>query len=194
MQNLDKIARFEEAINSAAEAEIKALVETAKAKAAQSVACADDEYLEESYQLVSSEAKNIKRKLAHAVSQKSFEASKEIFAYRSSRVEDFFEDLAKEIIDYSKTAEYDKSLSEILSEINGEKRFGDDAVIFVKPEDTEKVKKLYPSVKVQADKNIKLGGATVFYPAASIYIDKTYDNTFEQQKTEFVNNSFMQLQ
>lgn len=194
MQNLDKLARFEEAINSAAEAEIKALVETAKAKAAQAVACADDEYLEESYQLVSSEAKNIKRKLAHAVSQKSFEASKEIFAYRNSRVEEFFEDLAKEIIDYSKTAEYDKSLSEILSEINGEKRFGDDTVIFVKPEDAEKVKKLYPSVKVQADKNIKLGGATVFYPADSIYIDKTYDNTFEQQKTEFVNNSFMQLQ
>ncbi|MBD5114488.1 MAG: hypothetical protein HDT46_04690 [Ruminococcaceae bacterium] len=193
MQNLDKIARFEEAINSAAEAEINALIEAAKAKAAEAVACADEEYLERSYQLVSSEAKNIKRKLAHEVSQKSFETSKEIFAYRNKCVDEFFGDLAREIIEYSKTAEYNESLSEILSEIDGEKSFGDNAVIYVKSEDVEKVKKLYPSIKVQADKNIKLGGATVFYPDASIYIDKTYDNAFEQQKTEFVNNSFMQL-
>ncbi|MCM1054926.1 MAG: hypothetical protein NC394_05305 [Bacteroides sp.] len=193
MQNVDKIARFEEAINSAAEAEINALLEAARTRAAEAVACADEEYLDESYQIVSSEAKNIKRKLARAVSQKSFEASKEVFAYRNSRVEEFFDNLAREITEYSKTAEYERSLSEILSEINKEKSFGDSAVICVRPEDTEKARKLYPSLQVRADKNIKLGGAAVFYPKASIYIDKTYDNAFERQKTEFVNNSFMQL-
>lgn len=193
MQNLDKIARFEEAINGAAEAEANAILEAAEKKAEQALESADNEFLKESYQAVSAEAKSIKRKISHMVSQKSFEASKELFAYRSGRVEEFFDDLAKEISDYSKTADYVGKLSELLSEIEGQRAFEKDSVIYVKPDDTEKVKKLYPSAKVSADKNIRLGGASVFYPSASIYIDKTFDNAFRQQKAEFVNNSFMQL-
>ncbi len=58
----------------------------------------------------------------------------------------------------------------------------------------EEVKRLYPKISVQADKNIKLGGVSVFYPSDSVYIDKTYDNSFQQQKAEFVKNAFMQIQ
>lgn len=193
MEILDKAARFEEAINTAAEAEINALLDAARSRAANAVAGADEEYLEENYRLVSGETKRIKNSLAHEVSRKSFEASKEVFAHRNRCIEEFFEELAKEIAEYTKTADYTESLKEILLKISGERPFEEKSVIYVKAEDMEKVKKLYPKLSVQADKNIKLGGASVFYPSDSVYIDRTYDNSFEGQKAEFVNNRFMQL-
>lgn len=193
MENLEKVARFEEAINSAAEAEIKTLLSGAKARADEALASADEEYLEKSYHLLSGETKNIKKKLTHMVSQKSFEASKEVFAFRNKRIEEFFDGIAKEIVKYSKSSEYEKSLEEILSNINNEHRFSENSVAYVKAQDEKTVKKLYPKLTVKTDKNIKLGGVTVFYPDEAIYIDKTFDNAFEQQKADFVNNSFMQL-
>lgn len=192
MENMEKTARFEEAINRAADAEINALLSNARAKAEEAVACADNEYLEESYRLVSGETAKIKRKLKNTVSQKSFEASKEFFSHRSKRVEEFFDALEKEIIEFSNTPEYEQRLKSIIAEINGESPITDTSVVYVKASDTEKAKKLYPSFNIKSDKNIRLGGAAVFYPERSVYIDKTLDNAFTQQKSDFVNNEFMQ--
>ena len=192
MENMEKVARFEDAINREADAEINALLSKAKEKAEEAVACADKEYLEESYRLVSGETVKIKRKLDNLVSQRSFEASKEFLSHRNERVEEFFNALQKEIIDFSGTPEYEQRLKSIIAEINSERSITDTSVVYVKAADTEKAKKLYPNFNIKSDKNIKLGGAAVFYPESSIYIDKTIDNAFAQQKTDFVNNKIMQ--
>lgn len=193
MENMEKVARFEEAINREADAEINALLSRAKEKAEEAVACADNEYLEESYRLVSGETGKIKRKLDNSVSQRSFEASKEFLSHRNKRVEEFFDALQKEIVEFSRTPEYEQRLKSIIAEINSERSITDTSVVYVKADDTEKAKKLYPNFNIKSDKNIKLGGATVFYPESSIYIDKTIDNAFVQQKADFVNNEIMQL-
>ena len=193
MDNLDKSARFEEAIDGAADAEISALLDAAKARAEKAVASADEKYLEENFELISHETKRIKNGFAREISRRSFEASKEVFAHRNRCIESLFEEAAKEIAAYSETAEYDEALKKILSEINDERPFEEKSVIYVKPNDTEKAGRLYPKLTVQPDKNIKLGGASVFYPSDSVFIDKTYDNAFEGQKAEFVNNRFMQF-
>ena len=171
---MEKTARFEEAIKAESEAEANAVLSAAQTRAKEAVSCADEEYLEKIYNLVSTETKNIKRKYEKLVSQKDFEA-------------------AKEISDFAKTDEYLQDLKKTLSETEKENAFDTDTVAYVKAEDVDKVKKLYPSLNVKADKKIKLGGVNVFYPKKSLYIDKTFDNAFEQQKEEFVNNGFMQL-
>lgn len=193
MNNLDKSAFFKEAIDAAADAEISALLDAAKEKAAKAVASADEEYLEENYKLVSQETKRIKNSLAREVSRRSFEASKEVFAHRNRCIDEFFRDAAKEIAEYTKTSDYEAALKKILMRINDERSFEEKSVIYVKADDVEKAGKLYPQIAVQADGNIKLGGASVYYPSDSVYIDRTYDNAFENQKAEFVNNRFMQL-
>lgn len=193
MNNLEKIARFEEAINKAANDEISTLLAEAKRKAQDAVKCADEEYLEECFHTVSEETKNIKRKLAHMVSQKEFEASKEIFAHRSMRVNELFENLEKEIADFSKTPEYEKRLIVLTEETEKENSFNENTVIYVKPDDVDKIKKHYPNVNVCGDKKIKLGGVSVFFPERSVFADKTFDSAFAEQKAEFVNNRIMQL-
>lgn len=188
MENMEKVARFEEAINREADAEINALLSKAKEKAEEAVACADNEYLEESYRIVSGETAKIKRRLDNSVSQKNVEASKDFLLHRSKCVDEFFDALEKEILEFSRTPEYEQRLKSIIAEINGEKPITEASVVYVKADDTEKAKKMYPNFNIKSDKNIKLGGASVFYPESSIYIDKTIDNAFAQQKTDFVNN------
>ena len=189
----DKVAQFEEKINAAADAEIEALLSEAKARTEKAISGADEEYLEKSYHVVSGETKNIKRRLDRMVSQKSFEASREIFAYRNKLVEEFFDGIAKRVLDYVKTDDYRKNLSDILKEINTQHVFTPTSKAYVRAEDVDTVKKLYPTLQVEADKKIKLGGVTVYYPEDKIYIDRTFDNTFREQRTAFADTDFMRL-
>lgn len=193
MENLEKAARFEEAINKEADAEINALLSKAREKAAEALASADSEYMEESSRQVSGETVKIKIQLDNSVSQKGFEALKDFLSHRSKCVDEFFDVLQKEIVDFSRTSEYEQRLKSIIAEINNERTITETSVVYVKADDAEKAKKLYPNFNIKSDKNIKLGGATVFYPESSIYIDKTMDSAFAQQKTDFVNNEIMQL-
>lgn len=194
MEILDKSNFFEEAINSAADAEINALLDAAREKAAKILASAGEKFSEEDNQFVLSETKRIKNSIDKEVSQKSFEASREVFVHRNKRVEEFFDNAAEEIIRYSETEDYKSGLKDLLLKISEERTIEDKCVIYAKESDIETVKKLYPSLSVKEDKNIRLGGVSVFYPSDSVYIDKTYDSTFNQQKAEFVKNAFMQIQ
>ena len=189
----DKLVQFEEKINAEADAEIEALLSEARARAEKAVAGADEEYLEKSYHIVSGRTKDMKRRLDHTVSQKSFEASREIFAHRNKLVEDFFDGVARRVLDYVKTDDYRKNLAEILKEVNASHAFTATSKAYVRAEDMDTVKKLYPTLQVEADKKIKLGGVTVYYPEDKIYIDRTFDNTFEEQKTAFADTDFMRL-
>ena len=189
----DKVAQFEEKINAEADAEIEALLSEARARAEKAVSGADEEYLEKSYNVVSGKTKDIKRRLDHTVSQKSFEASREIFAHRNKLVEDFFDGIAKKLQDYAKSDDYRKNLADILKDVNTQHAFTSTSKAYVRAEDVDTVKKLYPALQVEADRKIKLGGVTVYYPEDKIYIDRTFDNTFEEQKTAFADTDFMRL-
>ena len=191
--DIEKIARLEQEINKQADEKIETILSEAKAKADEAVKCADEEYLEDSYHTVSGAVKDIKRRYERLVSQKSFEASRQVIAHRSGRVDEFFAQLEKRIKDYANTDEYADQLKEMLKSADTEHSFASGAVIYARRDDVEKIKKLYPNVSVEADKKIKLGGITVFYPTQGIYIDKTMDNAFELQKADFVNNAFMRL-
>ena len=189
----DKIAQFEEKINAAADAEIEALLSEAKARAEKAISGADEKYLERSYNVVSGRTKDIKRHLDHTVSQKSYEASREILAHRNKLVEDFFDGIASKLLEYAKTDDYRQSLADILKEVNAVHAFTPTSKAYVRAEDVDTVKKLYPSLQVEADRKIKLGGVTVYYPEDKIYIDKTSDNTFQEQNTAFADNDFMRF-
>lgn len=189
----DKVAQFEEKINAQADSEIEALIHEANIRAEKAINGADEEYLEKSYHVVSGETKNIKRRLEHMVSQKSFEATREIFAHRNQLVEDFFDGVAKRVLEYAKTDDYRRDLEGILKEVNTKHAFTSTSKAYVRAEDVDTVKKLYPSLQVEADRKIKLGGVTVYYPEEKIYIDRTFDNTFGEQKTAFADNDFMRL-
>ena len=189
----DKVAQFEEKINAEADAEIEALLSEARARAEKAISGADEEYLEKSYNVVSGKTKDIKRRLDHTVSQKSFEASREIFAHRNKLVEDFFDGIAKKLQDYAKSDDYRKNLADILKDVNTQHAFTSTSKAYVRAEDVDTVKKLYPALQVEADRKIKLGGVTVYYPEDKIYIDRTFDNTFEEQKTAFADTDFMRL-
>lgn len=193
MTEIDKVALFERLINSAADAEADKLLTSAERRAEETLKCADEEYIDEAYQDVSAETKKIKKNLERKVSQENFESSKELLTYRQNLSEEFFKEIYDKIVSYSNCERYEKRLAVILSEVYLQRVFSEDTVIFVRPSDVDKVKKLYPKNQIKADKKIKLGGVSVFYSNDKIYIDRTFDSAFEQQKAAFAENDFMRL-
>lgn len=193
MDNMEKTAKFEQAINSAADAEIKGYLEQAQKAAEEALKSVNTEYLDKSDNSFLSETEKIKKSFEHQLSQKQFDASREVFAHRTKRVEEFFSQLKQEIADFTQTPEYENKLFEIIKEIEGDYPFDEATVLYVRQKDLDKVKEKYPKLKVEVDKKIKLGGVSVFYPNMSLFLDKTFDNSFENQKAEFVNNKIMQL-
>lgn len=193
MDNMEKTAKFEQAINSAADAEIKGYLEQAQKAAEEALKSVNTEYLDKSDNSFLSETEKIKKSFEHQLSQKQFDASREVFAHRTKRVEELFSQLKQEIADFTQTYEYENKLFEIIKEIEGDYPFDEATVLYVRQKDLDKVKEKYPKLKVEVDKKIKLGGVSVFYPNMSLFLDKTFDNSFENQKAEFVNNKIMQL-
>ena len=101
--DIEKIARFEQEINKQADAEIETILSTAREKADEAVKIANEEYIEDSYHTVSGAVKDIKRRYERMVSQKSFEASRQVIAHRSGRVDEFFAQLEQKIKAYANT-------------------------------------------------------------------------------------------
>ena len=192
---IDIISHFEEAINKETCFEIENILAAARKQADDMLACEDDKLLEASYHLVSDSTKKIVEKTAQTVSQASFSASKDIVAHRNNIVEVLFAGIIQKIKEWTKTPEYAVKLEKMVSDANAEQKFYSEVVLNVKLEDLAAAQKIAAAygVKAQADRTIKLGGVSVYYPAEHRYIDKTLDDAFQAQKNGFVNNPEMQL-
>lgn len=129
------------------------------------------------------------------ISKHDFDAHKEILAHRNKLVEDFFGQINEKIGLFTQSDSYTDYLLNIINEINKEKQICDGDIIFIRKNDIhlkEKISQKY-KVEIKIDKNIILGGTSVFYPKENIYINKTLDEKFEAEKSGFVNHTELQL-
>lgn len=195
--NSEKIARFEQTVKAQSDSEINAILSEAEKKAADIINKANDDCINSSYETIQKKSKEIRRNYKKKVSQASFMASREIFAYRNKLIEDFFEELHDKLAEFAKTDKYREYLGQLAEEANADKALDSDVTAYVRPEDCNFAavlfSKIYPQVKVEADRKIELGGITFYYHNDSTYADKTLDIAFAAEKEEFVNNSEMQL-
>ena len=111
------------------------------------------------------------------ISQKRSEIAKKVFDAAEKEITEFTE--KKEYLDFLL-----KSVKNIKSAI------GEDAVIFIRPEDKKykaEIEKI--CTKVEFDKTIKSGGCKGESKTSSMRADDTLDSRFEQQKKEFYSYS-----
>ena len=195
-KNNARLLRIEEAVNQEVQAEIDEIIEQAKAKADAIISKAESECSYKSEQTVISKARELKTSSDLVVSQKSYNAEKQTVIFRNKLVEDFFSGIEEKLIAFTESGKYKDWLSKAINALNDEKAFYDGVVLYARRTDEKivtELSKAFPVVSVEADKSIKLGGVTVFYPNEGQYIDKTIDDAFRQQKEAFVNNPEMQL-
>lgn len=194
--NTEKIGRFQEAINSAASAEIDRLVSEAAKEIEISLKDTEANLAEEYERVVAERTAQLQSERDRAISRKSFSVSKETIAYRSKLVDELFDEVYREITEYALSDGYKAKLKATLAEINGQFAFYDGVTVFAKDKDVETVAELvkaYNGVNVKADVNIRLGGITVVYPKENRCVDKTLDDAFRASKEGFVNNAELQL-
>lgn len=194
--NTEKIGRFQEAINSAASAEIDRLVSEAAKEIEISLKDTEANLAEEYERVVAERTAQLQSERDRAISRKSFSVSKETIAYRSKLVDELFDEVYREITEYALSDGYKAKLKATLAEINGQFAFYDGVTVFAKDKDVETVAELvkaYNGVNVKADGNIRLGGITVVYPKENRCVDKTLDDAFRASKEGFVNNAELQL-
>ena len=194
--NTEKIGRFQEAINSAASAEIDRLVSEAAKEIEISLKDTEANLAEEYERVVAERTAQLQSERDRAISRKSFSVSKETIAYRSKLVDELFDEVYREITEYALSDGYKAKLKATLAEINGQFAFYDGVTVFAKDKDIETVAELvkaYNGVNVKADGNIRLGGITVVYPKENRCVDKTLDDAFRASKEGFVNNAELQL-
>ena len=194
--NTEKIGRFQEAINSAASAEIDRLVSEAAKEIEISLKDTEANLAEEYERVVAERTAQLQSERDRAISRKSFSVSKETIAYRSKLVDELFDEVYREITEYALSDGYKAKLKATLAEINGQFAFYDGVTVFAKDKDIETVAELvkaYNGVNVKADVNIRLGGITVVYPKENRCVDKTLDDAFRASKEGFVNNAELQL-
>ncbi len=112
----------------------------------------------------------------------------DIVSKRKETANKVFDKALEEIKKFTAGSDYAEFLKKSVQSIK--KAIGDDAVIFIRPED-EKFKDALMSIcgGVEFDKSIKLGGCKGASEKNSMRADDTLDSRFEQQKQEFYSYS-----
>ena len=79
-------------------------------------------------------------------------------------------------------------MNALAKKANNEQTFSKDCIINVSRDDKQLAMDIADKygVGVSVDRNIELGGITVYYPSENIYIDYTLDLALEQQRKAFV--------
>lgn len=191
----EKLSRFQAEIDREIKNEIEEILSAAKKKSDSILAEANNEFIDDSYVQVSSETKTIKQNLNKSVSHRSFEANREILAYRNKLVDDFFTGISDKIKEFTATEKYADFMKKAVEETNAQYPFYKGVIAYVKASDKGKATDILGkyNIYVAADKSIKLGGVTFKYPNENRFIDRTLDEMFAKEKEQFVNNSAMQL-
>lgn len=193
--NIEKIGRFQEAINEEVSAEIDCLLGEAAKETEASLKKTEETVAEKYERIVADRTAQLQSERDGAVSRKSFSVNKETIAYRNKLVDGLFEEIRGEIAEYVKSDKYKAKLEATLAEMNGQLAFYDGVTVFAREEDAEAVAELAKpyGVCVKTDKSISLGGLTAVYPKENRFIDKTLDDAFRASKESFVNNTELQL-
>ncbi len=195
--NSGKTALFKEAVMRQVNAEAESMIAQANKKAEEMIRAAESENEKKLKDALQKKEKEVRSKRQKEVSLSSFSSSREITAKRNELVEELFSGIYERLLGYSRSNDYKEQFAEDTEKVNSAKTFYKDVTAYVKPDDikfAEKFfKKKYIGVLVAADKNIKLGGVTFFYPNDNTYIDKTLDGAFAAEKEAFVNNADIKL-
>lgn len=193
--NIEKIGRFQQAINAAASADIDRLVKEAEKETEASLKKTEETVAEECERIVAQRTAQLRNERDRAISRKSFSVNKETIAYRNRLVDELFEEIHGEIAEYVKSDKYKTKLEAALAEMNGQLAFYEGVTVFAREEDVEAVTELAKvyGISVKADRNIRLGGLTAVYPKENRCIDKTLDDAFRASRENFVKNTQLQL-
>ena len=125
---------------------------------------------------------------AKELSKSDFAAHKSVLAHRCGLVDSLFEDIKNKLEEFAKSDKYSGFMTALAEKADKEQAFSKDCVINVGRNDKQLADDIAQKygIGVAVDRNIELGGLSVYYPSENIYIDYTLDLALEQERKAFV--------
>ena len=151
----------------------------------------ENEVLAETYVIIKQRSARINEKAGRAVTNAEIEARRQLFERSHAIMEETFEVCREKIAEFTNTPEYRDMLLRSADAIAS--KLGRCRKITIREADRKYAAdiavRLGPSVTVEIDDSIKLGGFCAFAADDSTVIDDTLDERLEAQKEWFINNS-----
>ncbi len=153
---------------------------------------AEEEGLREAYVLIQKKMSDIKTEISAGLSRAETASRRRIFVRRQEIEADVFEKAKNKLVEYTKTADYGKSLEKSAALIS-EKLTGDDTVLLVREQDMKYKDKLCNafgrSCEVKTSEDILIGGVIGVSKKLGLLADETLDSKLEEQHEWFCENS-----
>ena len=175
---------------------------------------AETEGIREAYTLIQREMTAIRTEISSQLSRDEMASRKKIFEKRNKMTENVFEKVTQRLVEFTKTADYEKLMLESVKKI-AQALKADDVIFFIKESDlkfADKIKVAYtaerlkdkkladkiksafsPSCEVKSSKEIKIGGITGRSASLGLIADETLDTKLDGQREWFYQNSGLRV-
>lgn len=175
---------------------------------------AESEGIREAYTLIQREMAAIRTEISSQLSRDEMASRKKIFEKRNKMTENVFEKVTQRLVEFTKTADYEKLMLESVKKI-AQALKADDVIFLIKESDlkfADKIKVAYtaerlkdkkladkiksafsPSCEVKSSKEIKIGGITGRSASLGLIADETLDTKLDGQREWFYQNSGLRV-
>ena len=184
----DRIEKLGNSILSDAQKKAEEIISKAQQQADELTEQAREQYRRSEENEVALDRQKTHTLYAKELSKSDFAAHKSVLAHRCGLVDSLFEDIKNKLEEFAKSDKYSGFITALAEKADKEQAFSKDCVINVGRNDkrlADDIAQKY-GIGVAVDRNIELGGLSVYYPSENIYIDYTLDLALEQERKAFV--------
>lgn len=183
--NDEKLSRFSIAVNEKIDEQINSILTDAQNQKENILNSAEEQILQEMFDKMQSQIKQMKAKYKMLKSQALQDNKKETLIYRQKLADRVFENVESKLKAFTDSPDYEAYLLKLLND----EPVSDNTVIRLSERDFKFKDKLSEAVNsncnFEIDKSIKFGGLSVFDKKSLVVNDKTIDNALEEQKKQF---------
>ncbi len=186
----EKAEMFRAAIDKQADEEIARSTKEIRSKKSAAGKAKAEHALAEALSQVRAEKNAFEMKFKKELSRCEFETTKAVRAHRKKLIDDFFEELRGELIEFAKSEKYDDYLKRSLAKAENE--LGSEFVVLAAAKDTERLKKL-TTREVRTERTIMIGGISALDEKKGLYADYTLDSALESEREAFTDKPELRL-
>lgn len=184
-ENSERVEHFFDVLKKEISDTTEKMIKDAEAEKKKIIAKANEDSLQKAYDDIQGSAKASERKYSLIAAKSELEIKQDILRRRMEITDRIFGNISGRIAEFRKTEKYLLYLKNLLSD---EKLSGTE-IVYLSSDDMKyeaELRKLCgEKVTFKADKLIKLGGLSVYYPEKSVLVDKTIDTVFGEEKKFF---------
>ena len=181
---------FRAAINRQANKEIKEQVEKLRARKSAVGKAKAELAVREELAAIHAEQNAVESRVKKEMSRSDFETARAVRVHRKELIDEFFEEIREDLVEFTKSTEYDGYLWKSLKK--AEETFGKDCVILAAVKDIPRLEGI-SKFEVRAENSIRIGGICAMDEKRGLFIDLSIDKALEDEIKAFSQRSELRL-